>query len=390
MRTLIIAAATLFTVTASGQSTFDNIINEVIDNNPELAAKRAELNANILETKSENNLSDPSVDFEHKWGVGDAENRWDLSVSQEFEWFGVYGARRRAAEKQTDAFQTLHRAQLAEKAQETKLLLIDLVNARQRVDLFKSIVNNIDSLTELNNRMFNRGEATLIDLNKLRMEKFSYSMQLETAETELTGLRQSLYALNNGKFIDTEALSEYPAESLRDEQYYLDAAETANPMLAGLSAQAEAAQLLVNVEKQKRLPGFSVGYVHEKEGQESFNGFSLGVKLPIFSTRHKVAAAQANAEAQSAATTAYLAGLRANIISTYATAKKEARSISEFNDIFCSSDYIAMLNKSYIGGQMTTIELLTEINYYCEGLIEYYNLQHSYQLNLATLNRYNN
>jgi outer membrane protein TolC len=238
--------------------------------------------------------------------------------------------------------------------------------------------------------MYNRGEATIIDLNKLRMEKFSYSMQLETAETELTGLRQSLYALNNGKFIDTEALSEYPAESLRDEQYYLDAAESANPMLAGLSAQAEAAQLLVNVEKQKRLPGFSVGYVHEKEGQESFNGFSLGVKLPIFSTRHKVAAAQANAEAQSAATTAYLAGLRANIISTYATAKKEARSISEFNDIFCSSDYIAMLNKSYIGGQMTTIELLTEINYYCEGLIEYYNLQHSYQLNLATLNRYNN
>jgi len=254
MRTLIIAAATLFAVTASGQSTFDNIINEVIDNNPELAAKRAELNAGILETKSENNLSDPSVDFEHKWGVGAAENRWDLSVSQEFEWFGVYGARRRAAEKQTDAFQKLHSAQLAEKAQETKLLLIDLVNARQRVDLFTSIVKNIDSLTELNKRMFNRGEATVIDLNKLRMEKFSYTMQLETAQNELTGLRQSLYALNNGKFINTDALSEYPAQALRDEQYYLDAAETANPQLAGLSAQAEAAQMLVNVEKQKRLP----------------------------------------------------------------------------------------------------------------------------------------
>jgi outer membrane protein TolC len=389
MRTLIIAAATLLTVTASGQNAFDNIINEVIDNNPELAAKRAELNADIQETKSENNLPDPAVDFAHKWGVGSAENRWDLSVTQEFEWFGVYGARSRAANAQTDAFQKLHAAQLAEKAQETKLLLIDLVNARQRVDLFTSIVKNIDSLTELNKRMFQRGEATLIDLNKLRMEKFSYSMQLETAQAELVSLKQSLYALNNGQFINTDALTDYPAETLLDEQSYLKAAETANPQLASLTAQAEATRMLVNVEKRKRLPGFSVGYVHEKEGQESFNGFSVGVKLPVFSTRHKVAAAQARAEAQSEATTAYLATLRADIIATYATAKKESRNINEYRDIFCSNDYIAMLNKSYYGGQMTTIELLTEINYYCEGLIEYYDLQHSYQLHLATLNRFN-
>ena len=50
----------------SAQTTFNQIIGQVIENNPELKAARASLEAQAEQEKSTLNLSDPEIEFSHK------------------------------------------------------------------------------------------------------------------------------------------------------------------------------------------------------------------------------------------------------------------------------------------------------------------------------------
>jgi outer membrane protein TolC len=389
MRKSIIATAMLAVASlAYGQDSFDNIIDEIIANNPELSAKQADMKSQILDAKVQNNLDDTQVEFDHKWGVGDADNRWNLSVSQSFDWPGLYKARNQSIKQKQTAFNELYKGEIAIKSLEIKRLLIDIVCAKQRVNLLSAIVSNLDSLDNKEKLLFERGEATILDIKKLHLERFNYSVQLEEAQSALTAAKQSLYAINAGQYIATDGISSYPLAQLADESTYLDAVRSNDHTYVGMAQMLDAGKADIKAAKQEQLPGFSLGYVHEREGSESFNGFSVGVSLPLFSARHKVAAAMAKTDAQECSLTAYETSQRAKIIATYATAKKEGRQLNNYDAIINGDDYLKLLTKAYLGGELTTINFLLEVNYFISTQIDFINVQHSYQLHLADLNYY--
>ena len=53
-------------------SSFDALVDSVIDNNPSLKSSDLQMKSEIYDAKSENMLSAPEAEFEYLWGRHDA------------------------------------------------------------------------------------------------------------------------------------------------------------------------------------------------------------------------------------------------------------------------------------------------------------------------------
>jgi hypothetical protein len=77
------------------------------------------------------------------------------------------------------------------------------------------------------------------------------------------------------------------------------------------------------------------------------------------------------------------------IVTDFAAARRIEKRIDAYDAIFANDvDYLALLKKSYDGGQITVLDYLLEINYFTEARLNYLALCHDYRLRLADLNRY--
>lgn len=376
-----------FALPAMAQDAFSTIIDEVVANDASLAAERSRINAAIAAERAENVLPDPDVDFDYKWGRREAGDRWGVSVTQSFDWPGLYRARRNALSERTMAMENAHSAVVADLRLETKQMLIDIVLTRQQLELLYEIKHNLDSLGRSLDKAYAGGEATVIMMRKFKHELYNVRTRIDDAESNLDALRLAIIAKNGGNYIDLGAIRDYPAEKLLAESDYLDMLEQHDSRLASLRELEMAAEGNLKVEKMKRLPGFKLGYVHEKEGDEHFNGLTAGINLPLWSRKNALASAKENLFAAQDDNRAYKLQQTSAVMTDYALAKKLNARSEEYAAIF-GNDYTRLLQKSFFGGQMTVFEYLNEINWYMESKLDYLSLKHQQAQTMARLNKW--
>lgn len=345
---------------------FNTIVADVLSTNPALKADSLTANAELQELAMNGNLPDPEIGFEHKWGGN--EKRWGLEVSQSFDWPGVYAARSRALSAAREAEEYMAMARVREKSIEVRMLLLDIVAANRRVKILSQVQINVDSLLQLTQRQLETGNATILTLKKVEFEHYNIGNQLSDAIIEQDRLRVELAAMAGNRLIDTDGLLEFPAQTLESEETYSRAAWAAADALEATTRRDRAIQ---RAESLNRFPGLSVGYVHDYEEFTHYNGFSLGLTLPVFSTRHAVAAARLRAEATEAQAMAEKLGREAQIRSSYASARRLSARIAAFDRVFGSADYLPLLQKSLNAGQTTISDYLRDVNDYLNSQLDH-------------------
>lgn len=370
---------------------FDAAVNEIIANNPTLAARRANMDAEILEMKAENNLSDPEVEFEHQWGKREVGNKWSLSVSQSFDWPGVYHSRSKAVKAGAEASRLLYMADEADMRLRVSQTLADYIAARMQLKLSEVISDNLNKIAEKVTTAYNHGEATVLDYRKICFERIEADAATDAAHALETSLRQELIALNGGKSINLDNIEAFPALDLKSEDYYFGRHRAADPSLLAADYLNEAAHHNVAVASRSALPSFSLGYIHNVEIGDHFNGFSVGMSLPFFSNRHRKAQALAQLEASETNRLAAELEISRRVISEYTAAKNLDKRIAQYAPLFSADakdDYLYLLRKSFDGSQMTLIMYLYEINYYTEARSAYINLLHDRATAMLSLSRF--
>lgn len=373
----------------AGTGAYDTIISQVVDNNLALKAEKASLESRGLEIKAENNLADPEVGFEHQWGKGSLGNKWNVTVSQSFDWPGAYRARSRASQEAENAFAMLYRSKENELRLNTRRLLIDITYCLQRRKLTETVSDNVSRLNELISKAYEHGQATILDLSKIKLQLAESRTALETIDSELASLRADLIALNGNQNVAIDGLDSYDSDRLLTEEQYLETIDRSDVMAASLIAESDYQLAGARAARLGAYPGFSLGYVHNVELGEKFNGFSVSVTLPFFSNRHKSQSARLAAEAAELAVTDYRMSAQTRIVTDFAAARRIEKRIDAYDAIFANDvDYLALLKKSYDGGQITVLDYLLEINYFTEARLNYLALCHDYRLRLADLNRY--
>lgn len=384
-------ALAILPLSLTAENSFDSVVSEILSNNPTLASRRAAVEAETMTIKAENNLSDPEVEFEHQWGTRDVGNKWSVSVSQSFDWPGVYRSRAKVSDAQSQAFRLLYLAEESDLRLRVQSTLADYIAARNQLALATEISDNLAIIADKIALAFEHGEATILDRRKIDFERVDAANKADAARSLVESLKYELLTLNGGKHIALDELNDFPAISFKSEEYYLDRHETSDPALLAETYLTEAAQQSVSAASRSALPGFSLGYIHNVELGDHFNGLKVGVTLPIFSNRHRKAAAveEARARAISADQTALTVHNR--VLADYARARVLANRLSDYDSLFPdgqSSDYLELLRKSYEGGQMSLIVYLYEINYYTEARSRLIDLKLEHTTTLLSLSRF--
>lgn len=368
---------------AAAQAPADKFTAEIISNNPELRALRAAATAEILNRVADNRLEATEVGFAYKWpDKTDEVTKLEFEVSQAFDWPGAYGARRRATNAARRAL--TERAAADERALtlQVRTLLCTLVCDNRRVGMLSSIVANLDSLHVAMHRMLERGESTELDHRKLEIEEVAMKQQLAEATRSRTETLGTIAALNGGELPAGIAdLHEYPAAELLPLSSYL---ANAAPEVAALNAQADVMTLDGRAERLGLLPGFSVGYVMEKEGPVMYNGFSLGLRLPEYSAKPRAEAARWEAAVLRVQAENADAQRRTQIAANHSAAEAAKHLLADYDHAF-GNNYPALLHRALQGGAMTYIEYFSELNFYLSARLEYLQTEQTYQSLLQTL-----
>ena len=390
MKKAIIFAVAAFAAATAGARTLSQAeaIDTIISNNSRLKALRANTEADYQSDLYEaKRLNDPEVEFEHLWGPDD-NKKWNIGVSQSFDWPGAYGKRIRTAESRRQAWTYRYAAEELSLRTSAKEAFAMGVYARRRLDLLQRVYENMDSLRNYITTGYRDGQLTILDVKKIQLELYGLRARIADVSQESMQAGAELAALNDGNALDAD-FGAYPAEPMYDLSRYLEYASSANPDVTAAEATAKSARLEADAVAASRMPGFTVGYRHAFEEEQHFNGFAIGVSLPVYSRSRAVKAAKLRATASGFDAAEASASARSAVTAAYSVAEKRRNALSELNDVTLDESYPRLLLMAYKGGQINVITYIQELNYYLSARETRLDAEYQLRLALITLNKYN-
>lgn len=384
----VIACAASMQVAAQGA--IDDIVASVERNNNGLKASLAQMSADSINLRTSNNLEDPRIAFEYNFGDREGD-KWGIGISQAFDWPALYGERATANRHRSNALAAAARAEAVETRLAARLLCLEIVRTNRLIDAQQLILNNVNELYALYSKAFEHGESSIIDLNKIKLERIAAVQALEELKSSRNSLKQQLAGMNGNKPFDgivLDALNMYPADELRDIDFYRNLCATANPQAEYFAHLDNSIKSDVKAAKMGWLPKFELGYKYTNELGEGFNGVTAGVSIPLFSNKRKVAAAKAEALTNELRQASLGNENTSRINDEYARAVSLRSQLTQYGDVIADNANFTVLRKALDGGQITLLNYLLELRYFLDAKQKYLNLEHSYHATLASLARY--
>ncbi|SEF40108.1 TolC family protein [Parabacteroides chinchillae] len=389
-RYIIIASLAFVAFSGSAQTSIDHVLRSIEENNKDLKANSQLTTAMKLEAKLDNNLPDPSVSYVHQYGNREGMGiQGELVASQSFDFPLVYAQRNKLAKTKSVGMDRQHAGFRQQILLQAKTVCLDLILLNQQKKLLETRLQNAKQLSELYQTRLTTGDANILETNKIDLELLNAQNEARLNESARIAKLQELTTLNGGvpiSFTDTEYAS--VSDILSFEDLKLEAME-ADPQLLSLQSAQATALRQISVNKAKGLPGFELGYrLNMATGGERFNGFLVGVSIPLFSNRNNVKQAKAQslyADLQLESTTS---SVESELYQLYNQSVALKTSMDEYDQVLKSQNNLALLNKAIQSGQISMIEYFVDVTTYYQSMQNYMQLQNEYQKVMAQLYKY--
>jgi outer membrane protein TolC len=409
----------MLTATATNaQDSFVKLAQRLASVNPAIAVSAYNLQAEQNTLKADVAPTDPEVTFEYLWpGSAQATNRWSAGISQELPDFRKMNATKRAVQALDLQIAAEQTAALKDAIYEAEKKLIEYISAKKELALQTAIHENFDSLTSSYTKAWERGEVTILDLNKIKIEHARAYAANQEAEGTLASLTSEIIALANGKITaaELEQLDDYPAfggiiESTNHTSNatcsdhnaqqqsgtgldnatleWLQQVVTQSPQYAVMSERVKVADEMLNLASKSRFPKFTIGYSHAYEDGIHFNGVSAGMTLPVYSRNAEKAAAENALLATKSENDAKLIEMVAQVQADYAHALRLGGQLRMLGPAVDNTNSIRLLKVALNGGEISLLEYLQEISYFTAATREYNAAREDYAQTLASLSRY--
>ena len=384
--TLLASAA----LSVNGQNSIDAVLRSIEANNKELQANNQLTVSKKLEAKLDNNLPDPSVSYVHQYGNREGMGiQGELVASQSFDFPSVYVQKNKLAKSKAASFDRQGAEFRQQILLQAKEICLDLVLLNQQRALLDQRRQNAEQLAELYAMRLETGDANILETNKIDLELLNAKTEARMNESARIAKLQELATLNGGiaiDFTDTTYLSD--GDILSFEELCAEAV-TSNPQLLTLKSEQVAARRQLSVNKSKSLPSFELGYrMNTATSGERFNGFLVGISIPLFSNRNNVKQAKAQAlytdlQLESTTTT-----VESELHQLYNQSVALKTSMDEYNTVLKSQNSLALLNKAIQTGQISMIEYFVDVTTFYQSMQNYMQLQNEYQKVMAQLYKY--
>ena len=267
-----------------------------------------------------------------------------------------------------------------------KNLCLDIVFLSRKHGLLSDRLRNADELLALFEKRFEEGDASAIELNKIRMEKMDVAAALAQVETDLQTARASLQTMNGGQPVHFAA-TEYPRTvPVTDFETFRDTLMAAELELKASEAAVRAAEQEIRVNRQNWLPQLQVGYRRNTALSEASNGFIVGASFPLFSNRYKSRIANARHTASQYQFNQVQIETEARIRTKYDEMMRLHKALGIY-DVSLMEETLEMLRKAVEAGQLSVIEYYTEADSVYSKLLSLSEMENTYQKLLADIYR---
>ena len=372
---------------ASAQTAIDEVLRSVAANNPELRANGQLIQSRKLEARLDNNLPDPSVSYSHQFGNREGMGfQGELIASQSFDFPTIYRRKHQLTQAKSVGLDREENAFRQELLLQAKTLCLDLVFLNQQRALLNERLRNAEQLAALFATRLERGDANVLETNKIQLELLNVKTEARANETARQAKLRELATLNGGEAIAFEDTTYRTESELLPYAALSEEVLAADSRLSLLRGEQLTASRQLKVNQAKSLPGFELGYrMNSATGGARFNGFLVGISIPLFSNRNYIKQARAQqlyTELQLESTTRMVEN---TLRQDYEEALTLRSSMQEYAQLLQRQNSMALLNKAIQAGQISMIAYFVDATAYYQSVENYLRLQYQYQTVVARL-----
>ena len=391
MKRFILTIALVSSAMAAGaQTSIEDVLRSVEANNKELQANRQMVTAQKLEAKLDNNLPDPSVSYTHQYGNKEGMGiQGELVASQSFDFPTVYVQKNKLSKAKGEGFDRQSAEIRQQILLQAKEVCLDLVLLNQQKNLLDIRRQNAEQLSALYETRLQNGDANVLEVNKINLELLNAKNEARMNEAARMAKLHELAMLNGGIEINFTDTAYLPVENPLSFVDLKQEAIPANRQLLSLQSEKAAALRQLSVSKSLNLPGFELGYrLNTATGGERFNGFLVGISIPLFSNRNHVKQAKAQSLYTDLQLESATATIESDLLRLYNQSVALKTSIDEYSEVLKSQNNLALLNKAIQAGQISMIEYFVDVTTLYQSMQNHMQLQNEYQKVMAQLYKF--
>lgn len=387
-RNILTISALLFLSALQAQTgSIDGVLRSIEENNQELKANGQLTQAKSLEARTDNNLSDPTVNYSYQFGSpNELGKTGELTVTQGFDFPTVYGSRNKLNKLKTDSYEMQNQAFRRQLLLTAKEACLDLVLLNQERALLEYRLKNANELSKLYEQRLKTGDANILETNKIRLELMTVQTEAVTNQTARKSKLQELIAMNGNQpleFTDMDyQFKEGSGQSVSDIESLRREVIASNLDLQVLQRESEAAKKQIGVSKSGWLPKLEVGYRRNTGVGEQFNGFTVGGSIPLFENRNKVKIAKAQSLAAELQKENAYQQVEANLVSLYNELAQLRLSMKAY-DLLLMDQTLELLKQALTARQISMIEYFAEVETIYQSKQAYMQLENRYQKLMA-------
>lgn len=362
-----------------------SVLQQIEANNKELQALKESNEAAKMEVQTRNNLEDPSIEYSPFFAKGvSGVASSEMVLRQGFDFPTLYYSRNRSGKLQQEALDMQQLAARREILLQAKNLCLDLIRLNKEQALLTERKKNADELLAFFKKRLNEGDATLIEVNKIKMERMSIQTEMSQNIAAHRTALQSLLAMN-GNLPLSFSESCYPeVASINSYDALYDEVMLSDASLKAADATARTTTQEVGISKQNWLPKLEVAYRRNTSLSEASNGFLVGGSIPLFSNRKKVKIAKAQALGAQLQLENTRLQLTAQIQSQFNEMQQLKEALSVY-DVQLMENTLKMLKEAVLAGQLSIIEYYVEAEGVYRNMQAYLEVENQYQKVMATI-----
>lgn len=351
----------LIAIPSSGMAQdFSHILNSIEANSARLESARIKDKAEKLDSKDLYTLEDPELGFDYLFGAEGIGHRIGFEVSQGFDFPTVISQKRKMAKEMQRVSELKYLSERQQLLLSARKLCIQVVYCNAIMDHLNEDLEETTAMSEAYEKLFQKGEATVIDRNKAHQAFLFFKTEYDEFLTTKENLLNELKALNGGNAVEINDTAFIFSPMSNDFDAWLSQNIGLHPEIMLAEGELKAEKQSLKVAKGSRIPGLKIGYTGEFTREEKYQGPTIGFSLPLWGSGRKVKVAKLHVEAAEKS----LEDTRLNLTTQLRGIYREALHLQDtylrYKKHLTECDNSELLKKSLDSGQITLLEYLQE------------------------------
>lgn len=387
MRKIVVSIVAMITSTfLIAQNRMIEVLNSIEQNNTSLKAMREKADAQKLVNRTGIYLPDPEIELNYLWGrPSSIGNRQDISIKQSFDLTTILGLKSQIANQQNMLIDWQYKADRIKILLEAKMLYLDLAYYNALLEELSIRKRHAQIIAVSQKERLESGEGNILEYNNVKLNLSNVNGEITRIETKQNITISQLTRLNGGiKLVINDIKFDSIEIPMSFEDWYVTA-EQKNPLLSYVKQEIELSKKQVRISKYLGFPMFSAGYMSENVVGQRYQGISLGVSIPLWSTRNRVKQAKSALRAAESRTIDAKQQFFYQLKILYDNIKGLKSTAETYRSSLANANNSILLKKALDAGQISILDYIIEMGLYYNTINQALQAELDYQKAFAEL-----